>query len=141
MFEDAVGVLSLLVLVLLPLTVIKGPDWLKKHDRALGWTLAALLMGSIGAIVFLPGWLDERDLRDAVRNRLYDPDSAKFRNVRRAGSFYCGEVNAKNKMGGYVGFNAFRGMAPVGPSGEWHIYIDDDDSNVAFKMCSREAEE
>lgn len=49
--------------------------------------------------------------KDAIRQRLKDPDSAQFRNVR----FYsggpspvaCGEVNAKNAFGGYGGFERF----------------------------------
>jgi len=42
---------------------------------------------------------------------LKDPDSAKFRNVRfvkyNARTVVCGEVNAKNSYGGYVGFENF----------------------------------
>ena len=44
--------------------------------------------------------------REAVRNQLIDPDSAKFRNEETAekGAVVCGEMNAKNRMGGYTGF-------------------------------------
>lgn len=42
---------------------------------------------------------------------LKDPDSAKFRNVRMreadSAKFVCGEINAKNSYGGYVGFTPF----------------------------------
>lgn len=49
--------------------------------------------------------------KDAIRQQLKDPDSAKFRNVH----FYsgggipvtCGEVNARNGFGGYSGFERF----------------------------------
>jgi hypothetical protein len=49
--------------------------------------------------------------KDALKGKLKDPDSAKFRNV----NFYsgsgtpvtCGEVNAKNSFGGYGGFERF----------------------------------
>lgn len=44
---------------------------------------------------------------ELVKRRLFDPDSAKFRNVTHGRGNVCGEVNAKNKMGGYVGFKAF----------------------------------
>ena len=45
---------------------------------------------------------------DAVRNSLIDPDSAKFRNVVvRDRGVVCGEMNAKNKMGGYTGYTKF----------------------------------
>lgn len=39
---------------------------------------------------------------------LTDPGSAQFRNVRVAQTgLVCGEVNAKNQFGGYVGFRQF----------------------------------
>jgi hypothetical protein len=45
--------------------------------------------------------------KTAVRSGLFDPYSAQFEDVRVArnanGEFVCGFVNAKNKMGGYVG--------------------------------------
>ncbi|KAB1852265.1 hypothetical protein F4W09_14800 [Acinetobacter tandoii] len=40
---------------------------------------------------------------DGVRARLIDPDSAKFRNQNGN----CGEVNAKNKLGGYTGYSRY----------------------------------
>ena len=50
----------------------------------------------------------EEQAKKAVLNGLKDPGSAQFKNVRqvRPGQF-CGEVNAKNAMGGYVGFKQF----------------------------------
>lgn len=52
-------------------------------------------------------------LRQPVLSELKDPDSAKFRNEKVRGGFtvgtayLCGEVNAKNQMGGYVGYKKF----------------------------------
>jgi len=47
---------------------------------------------------------------EATRSFL-DPDSANFRNllvtVDKSGRTLCGEVNAKNRMGGYVGYRRF----------------------------------
>lgn len=48
----------------------------------------------------------------AIKDVLIDSDSAKFRNVYYviAGgrtSFACGEVNSKNRLGGYMGFKGF----------------------------------
>lgn len=40
---------------------------------------------------------------DAVKQVLLDADSAKFRNQKGN----CGEVNSKNKFGGYVGFSRY----------------------------------
>lgn len=51
--------------------------------------------------------------RNAVRAELKDPDSAQFRNERLVNgwtvktSILCGEVNAKNELGGYSGFKLF----------------------------------
>lgn len=46
-----------------------------------------------------------------VKQSLKDPDSAKFQNVRvvdyNDGKVVCGEVNAKNSYGGYVGYASF----------------------------------
>lgn len=45
----------------------------------------------------------------AIRDALNDPESARFRHafVSPKGRAVCGEVNAKNKMGGYAGFRRF----------------------------------
>lgn len=49
--------------------------------------------------------------QQSVRDALKDPSSAQFRNVTvrksEAGRVVCGEVNAKNSYGGYVGFRQF----------------------------------
>jgi len=51
---------------------------------------------------------DKEQAQRAVLNLLKDPGSAQFRNVRKTKpGFVCGEVNAKNGMGGYVGFKQF----------------------------------
>lgn len=46
-----------------------------------------------------------------VANSLKDPGSAQFKNVHLVnyldGSVVCGEINAKNSYGGYVGFSPF----------------------------------
>ncbi len=53
----------------------------------------------------------ERQVIERVKARLTDPDSAQFRNVheieRKGGWIVCGEVNSKNRLGGYVGFKKF----------------------------------
>lgn len=45
--------------------------------------------------------------------KLKDPDSALFRNIkvvtRPDGKLVCGEINAKNSLGGYVGYKPFIG--------------------------------
>jgi hypothetical protein len=64
----------------------------------------------------------EKQVTQEIRGKLKDPDSAQFRNIRvafierRRGSgatsdfdeeIVCGEVNAKNAFGGYIGFSPF----------------------------------
>lgn len=78
------------------------------------------------------------EAQDAVKRTLSDPSSAEFQNLTVVkplpmppsgqempsdvplGEGVCGEVNAKNKMGGYVGFKPF---AYDRASGE--LFIDD----------------
>lgn len=46
--------------------------------------------------------------QDKIKSRLKDPDSAEFRNVFVSSKYaVCGEVNAKNSIGGYTGFVRF----------------------------------
>lgn len=49
----------------------------------------------------------KRDAEAAVKQRLTDPDSAQFQAVVEKGDYVCGEVNSKNKAGGYDGFRRF----------------------------------
>lgn len=53
-------------------------------------------------------WIAIPKARESLRAQLRDPGSAEFRNERitKAGAL-CGEVNAKNGMGGYVGFKKY----------------------------------
>lgn len=55
---------------------------------------------------------DTRALQAAVAAELRDPGAAQFRGVRvvattPAGVNVCGEVNGRNAMGGYAGFQPF----------------------------------
>ena len=47
--------------------------------------------------------------QNLVKANLFDPGSAQFQNIRLNpdGTALCGQVNAKNRMGGYVGFRQF----------------------------------
>jgi hypothetical protein len=50
----------------------------------------------------------EEGVRQRVREALRDPSSAQFRNIHPGqGGYTCGEVNAKNALGGYTGFAKF----------------------------------
>jgi len=67
------------------------------------------LVALAGIILAGCGKSDIDRAREAVVNRLKDPESAQFRNERVVGKegFVCGEVNAKNSAGGYVGFSSY----------------------------------
>ena len=45
--------------------------------------------------------------KESILKVLNDPSSAQFRNYKRDAFDFCIEVNAKNKIGGYVGFRWF----------------------------------
>lgn len=57
------------------------------------------------------GYMHVAEVKKVVRSQLIDPSSAQFRNVavmsRLTGESVCGEVNGKNRMGGYTGFKRF----------------------------------
>lgn len=44
-----------------------------------------------------------KEIENKIKELAFDPDSAKFRNQKGN----CGEVNAKNKFGGYTGFKMY----------------------------------
>jgi hypothetical protein len=58
--------------------------------------------------------ITEQMLRNLVTKDFFEPSAAEFRNTKlvrnfnfRGGNLLCGEVNAKNEAGGYVGFRPF----------------------------------
>lgn len=69
----------------------------------------------------------KRLAREAVKNNLKDPESAQFRNETIIGTSACGEVNAKNSYGGYVGFKRYL-FASNGAAA-----IDGDENNLLFQ--------
>ena len=76
--------------------------------------------------------------KEIVKNGLSDPESAQFKSMgikTKEGTntiiAVCGEVNAKNKMGGYVGFTKFvmvkdRGLDIAPVNGRDQAYRHDD---------------
>lgn len=79
---------------------------------------------------------EQAELEEAVKAeilaQLKDPNSAEFRNVVVAGNIVCGEVNAKNGFGGYVGFKSFWGSRNEG--GETWVSVSEDSGGSA--MCA-----
>lgn len=98
---------------------------LTKKILMLGTVVTALTLSGCGPKTPPEPSLEEKIIQRAqeeVRLNLKDPDSAQFRNVVLKEDTtkpedidedigvqpkVCGEVNAKNSMGGYVGFKPF----------------------------------
>lgn len=86
-----------------------------------GMKKASILAASVSLVLAagVAGYREhlKSNLLDVVRHELADPDTAKFRGVRissnwtPAGGMACGEVNARNRLGAYVGFQKFVVMA------------------------------
>ncbi len=81
-------------------------------------------------------------IESSVREKMIDPESTRFRNIRAYDAtltdgqgyrYVCGEVNSKNRMGGYTGFTAFKGRY----QGEAFVleYVDGPDSQNAYYSC------
>lgn len=80
------------------------------RSRALRIGGSALLF--VVAVAAASWWFttaDERMIKDRVLQALSDPDSAEFKDVAyfKKHDAGCGFVNARNKMGGMVGFRVF----------------------------------
>lgn len=48
-----------------------------------------------------------KEAKEAVRARLIDEDSAKFKIDYEKNGVICGQVNSKNRLGGYTGYSRF----------------------------------
>ena len=75
---------------------------------ALGIRLAAMLAATVVTVSCSAGV--EKKAKELVAAQLFDPSSAQFRNLyvsTRNPGVICGEVNGKNRFGGYVGFRRF----------------------------------
>ena len=68
----------------------------------------------------------EDRMKAAVVRDFYDPGSAEFRSIEKSTIGYCGEVNAKNRIGGYVGFEKFHATSPAPKFGlsDWLVVYD-----------------
>lgn len=87
-------------------------------------------------------------IKSAASYNLIDPTSPLFRNIRgkyakredgTESIIFCGEVNAKNRMGGYTGFSPFYGSIPKGqntPKIEFMDRATDGAFGTAAMLCS-----
>ncbi|WP_050874214.1 hypothetical protein [Comamonas testosteroni] len=82
---------------------------------------------SMTALADAPFTADEKKVRAALEERLKDAESARVRRLHVSkvdGTLHlCGEVNAKNSYGAYVGYEKFYGMIFPRPNGKdlYHI--------------------
>jgi hypothetical protein len=79
----------------------------------------------------MPDDIAKQKVQDKVSYDLIDPSSAQFRNVAVVGGWVCGEVNAKNRFGAYVGFKPFYGAYIDGAEAIGHIYDSEDNVSEA----------
>lgn len=66
-----------------------------------------------------------RSARSAFDEQLLDFPSARFKDVTGNGYVLCGQVNAKNRVGAYIGWTPF---AAVWREGRTSIYIQEADA-------------
>lgn len=106
------------------------------------WLFVASLLLCPGlAHAAKPPKLNERALREAFTS-LKDPDSARIRNVRYKEKedawTMCGEVNGKNSMGAYAGYETFFGVAGYDTTGKKTLYFVAAIGPAADMLCSEE---
>jgi hypothetical protein len=86
----------------------------------------------------------EAEMQLHVSNQLNDPESARFRDVKAAVTkngklVVCGEINAKNRMGGYAGYHLFTAGYGVEKPGLWTAGFADEnnkaESTLVRKVC------
>ncbi len=82
--------------------------------------------------------------KSMLRERLRDPESARFRRIRAwrsaAGDvILCGELNARNGFGGYVGYRSFYARWRGGRLAR--SYLDSGSASVAAFGCRMAEEE
>lgn len=84
---------------------------MKKTIAAISSAICLLAVIGGGAYYWHNTASPEAVSKAVVRAKLNDPDSAVFRNhvlAKRGGEgVWCGEVNARNRMGGMVGFTRY----------------------------------
>jgi hypothetical protein len=98
-----------------------GQRSVRKYPSPLGMFIlaACVVLAGVAAWWFNVGQL-QHQAKVAIAREMKDPDSVQFRNVRvvHLGSLknVCGEVNAKNSYGAYIGFSQFIYYPPSYPT-------------------------
>ena len=108
---------------------------------------------TITALTGLLAGCGQQDIAGAqatVKSQLIDPGSATFQNVvvfnRKEATVVCGEVNGKNRFGGYAGYRKFAAVK-VKPTKEWTAMVQPTDEDEALEfallrgaICTKEGE-
>lgn len=84
-------------------------------------------------------WVELPRLRAGMLGALKDPGSATYRNERMQREYVCGEVNARNSLGGYTGFVRYV-STPTRYALEEHGgqgWIPDDDTAAIVRRIER----
>ncbi|WP_418514826.1 hypothetical protein [Delftia sp. PS-11] len=95
------------------------PSIFKRGHMRKFFSVGLFILLVLGACIYMYGSYLVHQHRKPVLAELKDPDSAQFRKerlVRKAGftldgTILCGEVNAKNEMGGFSGYKPFASAA------------------------------
>lgn len=101
-------------------TTASQPLPVKKKGTAniFGWLIGVSVLVCGGWLLYDKKWGEESRekssrlaaielLQNRVRRELKDPSSAEFKIYTFRSDYLCGEVNAKNSLGGYTGFKYF----------------------------------
>jgi len=73
------------------------------------------------------------EAKQSIASDLKDPNSVEYRNLHKYSELVvCGEYNAKNSYGGYIGFKPFI----YGSADENHIRKIDANSNDIYSLCN-----
>ena len=116
----------------------------------LRWLIAILLIARFGGDTQANTVVAQNDalspeqitvMQAQIAELMNDPESARFKNLRAArdskGMLYvCGEINGRNKFGGYVGYKLFVAAFEADTPGRWSVDIDrDDDTTYVESVC------
>lgn len=103
------------------------------NQQSISILVAAAIVA--GAILYSNGMFNPRaeelPFDAAMKAKMVDPDSVQYRNIEYDTSFgkyvknpmVCGQVNAKNRLGGYSGWEKFVAIDP-NQDNSWQIYLE-----------------
>lgn len=131
-----------------PLTVVPNPT--PPQSSVIKWVFyliflfifVVFFLSCVGAVrkngteVTSDDLMNAEKAKEALRDRMYDPDSAKFRYLHAAKAAedkrvntICGDVLAKNGFGAYIGWHTFVYVVNtdtlLGPAVEGEMAVDD----------------